>query len=203
MGDMGVAILAGGRSSRMGSNKALLGLSHAGPTVIEMVVARLAAAGLHEPLLVTNSPEEYSFLGLQSVPDDIEGAGALGGILTALNHSRQSRTFIVACDMPLLNAELIAFMLTLPADYDALVPKWDDNGQVRVETLHAIYSVRCADVIRKQISLGRLKVSDFLDHVNVRYVGEEIKLHDSLLQSFYNVNTSQEWAKLVNLHSKE
>ena len=80
---VGAAILAGGQSRRMGANKALMRLDEGGPTVIEMVVARLGEAGLHDPLLVTNSPEEYLFLGLESVRDDIEGAGALGGILTA------------------------------------------------------------------------------------------------------------------------
>src|SRR5438874_9473550 len=100
---VGAAILAGGQSKRMGANKALMRLKEGGPTVIEMVVARLAEAGLRAPMLVTNNPEEYRFLGLESVRDDIEGAGALGGILTALRHSISNKVFVVACDMPLLS----------------------------------------------------------------------------------------------------
>src|SRR6266511_914784 len=83
----GAAILAGGRSTRMGTNKALLRIEPGGPTLIELVVARLIEAGIPPTLLVTSPatlmPDEYAFLGLPTAPDDIPGAGALGGILTA------------------------------------------------------------------------------------------------------------------------
>jgi molybdopterin-guanine dinucleotide biosynthesis protein A len=193
-GAIGAAILAGGLSSRMGGNKALLRLGSGGPTIIETVVTRLAQAGLHKPLLVANRPEEYDFLGLERMPDDIAGAGALGGILTALNHSRQSRVFVVACDMPLLNVALLKHMLAIRGDYDALVPRWHDAEQVRVEPLHAIYSTGCAPTIRKQIERGRLKVSAFLDEINVAFLDEdELRRYDPDLRSFSNINTPDEW----------
>lgn len=192
------AILAGGASSRMGANKALLRLHEDGPAVVEMIVARLREAGLGAPLLVTNSPEEYQFLRLQCVGDDVEGAGALGGILTALNHAQSERVLVVACDMPLLNVDLVSYMLSLPVEYDALVPRWNDGREVRVEPLHAIYTTRCAGEIAERITAGRLKVSAFLENAGVRYVEEgDIRRYDPGLRSFYNVNTPEEWARLM------
>jgi molybdopterin-guanine dinucleotide biosynthesis protein A len=195
--DVRAAILAGGASRRMGVNKAMLRMHVGGPAVVETVVARLREAELGEPLLVTNSPGEYEFLGLESVGDDVEGAGVLGGILTALNHAGGERVLVVACDMPLLNVELLRYMVSLPGGYEALVPRWADGGEMRAEPLHAIYSVRCASAIAERIKAGRLKVSDFVEGVEARYIEEgEMRKYDPELGSFCNVNTPEEWARL-------
>src|SRR6516225_9729854 len=156
----GAAILAGGLSRRMGGNQALLRLEEGGPTISEMVVARLTQAGLPAPIVITNNPAEYSFLGLECMPDDIRGAGALGGLLTVLSHSEHERVLVVACDMPELNVELLRYMPAQQGDHDAVVPRWDDGGETRVEPLHAIYSTNCIEVIRRQIERGELKVSN-------------------------------------------
>jgi molybdopterin-guanine dinucleotide biosynthesis protein A len=195
--DVGAAILAGGLSRRMGDNKALLRLEEGGSTIIEVAVARLAEAGLPPPTVITNSPKDYSFLGLECVPDDIKGAGALGGLLTALSHTQHERVLVVACDMPELNVGLLRYMLAEQGEYDAIVPKWHDGGQVRVEPLHAIYSTTCLETIRKQIERGELKMGNFLEEINVRYLAEdEMRLYDPELRSFVNVNTPQEWLQV-------
>src|SRR5438105_1342048 len=118
----GAAILAGGQSNRMGMDKALLRFRVGGPTLIEAVVERLAAAGFGSDslLVVTNSPQNYAFLGLRVVSDDIQGAGPLGGVLTALAHSLHQRVLIVACDMPTLNPSLLRYMAQLPDSADVL-----------------------------------------------------------------------------------
>jgi molybdopterin-guanine dinucleotide biosynthesis protein A len=184
----------------MGTNKALLRARPDGPTVVEEVVARLTDAGVHPNLLVTNTPHKYTFLNLPVVPDDIPGAGPLGGILTALHHSSSERVLVVACDMPLLNPHLIRYMLSLPGDYDALVPRWtNEAGDVAIETLHAIYSRRCTEAIYKRIAAGRLKLHELLQDVAVRYLHDaELRRYDPHLQSFRNVNTPEEWASLIN-----
>ena len=109
-------------------------------------------------LLVTNTPQEYSFLGLDIAPDEVQGAGPLGGILTGLVHSPYSRALFVACDMPLLNPALIGYLAALPDTGDVIIPRWtDEYGNERLETLHAIYSRRCIEPIRKRIERGELK----------------------------------------------
>src|SRR5205814_447315 len=103
-------VLAGGRSRRMGADKALLRARAGGPALIEVVVGRLREAGLGSVLVVTNSPEEYAFLGLPAVADEVPGAGPLGGILTGLVYSPFERVFVVGCDMPLLRPALIKYL---------------------------------------------------------------------------------------------
>jgi molybdopterin-guanine dinucleotide biosynthesis protein A len=195
----GVIILAGGRSTRMGTNKALLRLSPGGHTIIERVVSRLGEAGLAPDLLITNTPREYAFLGVPMVPDDLPGAGPLGGILTALNHSPCERVLVVACDMPMLNPLLLRYMASLPGDYDALIPRWADVlGRETLETLHAIYSRRCIGPIGERIRAGELKVAALAENIRVRYLNEgEMRRYDSELQSFRNVNTPEDWEELA------
>jgi molybdenum cofactor guanylyltransferase len=198
-GITGTAILAGGLSTRMGSNKALLRPAPGGPTLVETVAARIAEAGLSSPLLVINTPEELAFLGLPMAPDEVTSAGPLGGILTALMRSGHARVLVVACDMPLLNPALLAYMASLPDTHDALVPRWTDPGGVqRFETLHAVYSRRCIEPIRKRIEAGRLKAASLLDDLSVRYLEEdELRPLDPGLASFRNVNTPEDWNALI------
>ncbi|HYP21314.1 MAG TPA: molybdenum cofactor guanylyltransferase, partial [Chloroflexia bacterium] len=195
---LGVAVLAGGASVRMGVDKALLRGRPGGPTMIEAVVARLRAAGLAPDLLVTNSPAIFSFLGIPMQPDEIRGVGPTGGIYTALSHLPCERVLVVGCDMPLLNPGLLRYMAELPYDADALVPRWTDaEGHLHVETLHAIYSRRCMEPVRRRIEAGRLKVRALLDEVSVRYLDDgEMRRHDPGLESFRNANTPEEWERL-------
>ena len=191
------AILAGGRSKRMGSSdKALLPIVPGGPTLIEAVVTRLNSAGIPPTLIVTNTPQNYSFLGIAMAPDDIPGAGALGGILTALSHSPHpyASTLVVACDMPLLSPALLRYMASLPHQQDAIVPRWiDAERRAQVESLHAIYATSCVEPMRRRIAQGLLKVSDFLADINVRYLDEDVlRSYDPQLHSFRNINTPEQ-----------
>ena len=196
---IGAAILAGGASSRMGRNKALLRLSANGPTLIETVVARLAQGGFPTPAIITNTPGEYTFLHLPSLPDDTPGNGALGGILTALRHSPHSRVLVVACDMPFLNPALLRYMASVPAGYDALAPTWTDPaGKCYVEPLHAIYSKTTIPTIERSIAAGELKLHELLSALNTTYLHEEdARQYDPQLLSFRNVNTPGDWALMA------
>jgi molybdopterin-guanine dinucleotide biosynthesis protein A len=183
----------------MGQNKALLRLTPDGPTLIEVVVARLTEAGYPAPLLIANASGEYTFLGLPTHPDEIAGKGALGGILTALRHAPYERVLVVACDMPALNPALLRHMASIPSGYDAYVPTWvSPSGEVQVEPLHAIYSRTSIPVIESRIREGHLKLGDLLAALNVRYLTEpEVREYDPSLTSFRNINTPQEWASLA------
>jgi molybdopterin-guanine dinucleotide biosynthesis protein A len=197
----GAAILVGGHSARMGTDKALLRADQRSPSMLEVIAARLAEAGLPSPLLVTNTPERYAFLGLRMVADDLPGAGPLGGVFTALNHSPFRRVLVVACDMPLLNPDLVRYMASLADDADAIVPRHtDEEGHQRPEPLHAIYSRRCIEPIRRRLERGSLSIVGLLDELSVRYIQEaELRAFDPHLLSFRNINTPQEWAEYLRL----
>ena len=137
-------ILCGGQSLRFGSNKALTEVG--GLPVIKRVADTMVPL-FCETILITNSPDDYSFLDLPMYQDIIKGIGPLGGIYTGLSHIKNNTAFFAACDMPFLNQDLIKYMIDMSQDYDITVPRQKKFS----EPLHAIYSKSCIPVIQKKI----------------------------------------------------
>src|SRR3990172_12713979 len=184
-------ILAGGKSRRMGRNKALLDFG--GRSIIEHTVD-LFKSIFPEVILVTNTPEEYANLGIKIVTDIFPGKGSLGGIYTGLFHSSHDYSFIASCDMPFLKRELIEFLIGLKDGYDVVVPRLKDGH----EPLHAVYSKRCLKPIKSMINKGDLRIIGFYPEVKVREVSEEeLAPFNPEPSSFMNINTPEDYETAV------
>ncbi len=181
-------ILAGGASSRMGRNKALLEVD--GIPIITRTYRTLAAL-FHEVIVVTNSPHDYDFLPCRKVPDIYPNYGSIAGLHSALAHSSSPRSFITACDMPFLDPAIIHHLCAVCAEgFDAVIP-YSEGGQ---EPLHAVYSSACKDVFKNAIRNGERKILDILERMNVRHVTyDEVKRFGEQGASFLNVNTPEEY----------
>jgi molybdenum cofactor guanylyltransferase len=186
--NLSVAIIAGGKSSRMGTDKAFVKL--ADKPLIQHVIERTADLGQSETLLITNRPDDYAQLGLLMFTDIHPDKGSLGGIYTALSYAQNPYTLVVACDMPFVNTDLFRFMLTqVDESVDIVVPRVDNYPQ----GLHAIYGKACLKPIEKQLEANRLKIIRFYDHVRVRYLDEiDYAAYDPEGLSFSNLNTPEE-----------
>ncbi len=181
-----VAIQAGGKSSRMGRDKAFV-LFHGRP-LIETIREKVAGLG-DELILITNKPAAYAHLGLPMFADVYPDHGSLGGIYTAVYHASHPYTLVVACDMPWLNRDLLQYMISLRQTAAVVIPRWEKHP----EPLHAIYNKNCLGPIEEKLKAKRLKIIGFFDQVSVRYVErEEIKRWDVDGRSFANINTPQE-----------
>ena len=129
-------VLAGGRSSRMGRDKALLPWK--GSTLIQSVAREVFQAAGNTTLI--GSPELYGKLGFPVIPDRIEGCGPMGGLHAALSAKAAEWNLLVACDMPAVTCELLAALLdaTETSDSDAVVPtssaraRWESPASVRI-----------------------------------------------------------------------
>jgi molybdopterin-guanine dinucleotide biosynthesis protein A len=193
---LGAAVLAGGQSRRMGTDKALLPLVPGGQPMLGVVLERLSAVA-DEMIVVADEQARYAALGVRVVPDLSRQVGALGGIQAAIAWSAHEHCLVVACDMPFLSLPLLRRMADEPRDYDVLVPlipgesRQRDDGLV-YQTLHAIYSKRCLPFIEKRIAEGRKQVVGFFDDVRVRTLDvAEITRWDPDLWSFFNANTPE------------
>ncbi|MCA0454853.1 MAG: molybdenum cofactor guanylyltransferase [Chloroflexi bacterium] len=188
--DVTVAILAGGLSRRMGTNKSFVLL--AGKPLIEHVIERVSALRL-PVLLITNTPEQYAQFELPMYGDVYPQRGSMGGLYTALHYSLTDYTLCVACDMPFLSLDLLRYMLDLRSGVDSVVPYIAGN----YESLHAIYHRTCLPVIREQLVRGRLRIHDIYIHLQVRLVTElEIERIDPDQRSFANLNTPDDVAHI-------
>lgn len=175
-------ILAGGKSSRYGSNKALVEVD--GARLIERAV-RVMAAVFPQVILVTNAPADYAFLELPMVEDRIKGLGPIGGIYTGLETISAEAGFVVACDMPFLQEALIRHMVQAREDFDAVVPRmgW------MIEPLHALYSNKCLPVIKAAIAAQEYQTVKCFQKLRVKYIErEELLAFDPKLMSFFNIN---------------
>jgi molybdopterin-guanine dinucleotide biosynthesis protein A len=180
---LSVAIQAGGRSTRMGRDKALVPLG--GRPLIEHVLERVRGLG-DEVLITTNNPQSLSYLGLPLVGDDHPGAGALYGLLTALTHARGERVLVVGCDMPFLQRALLDHLVRLSQAYQAVVPFVQGN----YEPLLAVYAKSALPAIRGALDAGQRRVISFFPHIHLRTVTEEeLDALDPEGLSFFNVNT--------------
>jgi molybdopterin-guanine dinucleotide biosynthesis protein A len=186
-------IMAGGASSRFGSNKALALLAR--KPVIQHV-ADILAAVFPACLLSTNTPEAYTFLGLPTVADIFPGAGPLGGIHAALKYIAVPHAFIAGCDMPLLAPALLCYLCTLAEqdDWDVVLP-WPASGP---EPLCAVYSRSALPVIEKNLQQGNRKVSDTLKELRLRRVEEtELLTVIDNLNTFHNINRPEDLADIT------
>jgi len=179
-------VLAGGNSTRMGRNKALLKIDN--KTLIEIVVEKLQDL-FDEIIVVTNNPENYPMLkNVRFEKDCIDTPvkNSLVGIYTGLLKSSNDYVFVVACDMPLLNMDLIQHMLNELGNEDILVPFLEGH----YEPLHAIYNKTCLSFIKDMLDVGNYKIINLYDYVNTVKVNEkEIRIIDPQLRSFMNINT--------------
>jgi len=174
-------VLVGGRSSRMGRDKALLPLD--GSTLVERVASRVLVAAGNVTLI--GSPDRYGGLGYPVVADHVEECGPLGGVFTALTVTRADWNLIVACDMPGLTVEFCTSLIAArTADADCVVPRTATG----LDPLCALYHRRCRVAADAAIRRNLFKMQTFVS--NLRTIAWPVS-DPSPLQ---NVNTPEEWS---------
>ena len=184
-------ILAGGQSSRMGSNKALL--PYRGRRFIEAIHHQLSRL-FPEVLVVTNTPDQYAFLGCRMVEDLYPGMGALAGLHSGLVHSMTPHIFAVACDMPYLNDAVITSLVARRYQGDLVIAE----GEQGIEPLHAVYCRSCIPAMELSLCSERRRIVSFFDKVRVRLVPRGRIAHlDPDYSSFRNVNTPDDYRLLA------
>ncbi|MFQ5867376.1 MAG: molybdenum cofactor guanylyltransferase [bacterium] len=195
-------ILAGGKNTRIGTNKAFLKIE--GRMIIEMILEKMGKI-FEEIIMVTNFTEEYppvleagQHLGVRLVKDIIPDESSLGGLYSGLVNSKGEYSFVVACDMPFINVELIKYMKNNCDNFDVVIPKL----KYGYEALHTIYSKNCISPIEKQLKQDNLKIIDFFPAVKVKEINENIvKQFDPQLLSFFNINSDSDYQQALNIAS--
>lgn len=206
MDHLTLVINAGGQSRRMGTAKALLPVPPQGTPLLSHIAARLAPFAADQLVVVTNDTALPLATHLPSgtifVPDAYPDSGTLGGIASGLQQAPEW-ALVVACDLPLVSAELCAMLAGLAGEqvdgqerWDAVVPVVEGYE----EPLHALYHRRCLPAIEARLAAGQRRVISFMPDVRTLYVQEEqLRSADPQLHSFFNTNTPEEWAEAMRL----
>ena len=190
------AILAGGAATRFGGeDKSALVVG--GRTILERQLASLRSV-VGSILLITNDPSCVVPPDVQIVGDEVRGAGAIGGLFTALARAPTPWTLVVACDMPFVTAPFLAHLCAIAesGDADVVIPRTHDG----VQPLCAAYARRVVGIVRRQIDSQSLKMRDVLAHVRVREVGPtEIDAFDKGNSLFLNINSPEDYRRAIEV----
>ena len=181
------AIMAGGKSKRMGQDKAWIELD--GEPLIKRVAIVLGQVA-DEVIVVANEPR-YASLGLRVVKDGYPEGGALGGIATGVGAATHDTVLVAACDMPFLSANVWRALLGHAGEADVVIPRVGSE----LQPLHALYTKACVPHMARALAENRLRVIAFFDQVRVLPIEEpELRAVDPTLRAFTNVNTPEELA---------
>ena len=203
---VGGFVLAGGRSSRMGRDKALLEL---GGLTLVVRAARILLLCLTDPVKVVGPSQLLAplvgELACSVISDDYPGAGPLGGIASALIHSERRWNLIVACDMPYLTQDWLKYLVNraLVCSADVVLPESDYTGESRAEPLCAVYHQRASAPIRAALDRGVRKIMDGLGGLHIERVpAVDSKPFDSEGLLFQNLNTMQDYEAALGRYER-
>jgi molybdopterin-guanine dinucleotide biosynthesis protein A len=182
-GDLTGIVLAGGRSRRMGVDKALLDVG--GRPIIGRVLDALVVSCAHV-LVVAKDPSAYAGLGARVVLDPVPDHAPLVGLCAGLLAAPTAWVFAAACDLPFLAPAAVRALAARAAGWDAVVPRVGG----RWHPLHAVYARGVAETLGRQAAAGERSVWRALASLRVREVGaDELAGADPTLRTLCNVNT--------------
>ncbi|MHC4288671.1 MAG: molybdenum cofactor guanylyltransferase [Planctomycetota bacterium] len=178
-------IMAGGKSSRMGQDKAVLEIN--GTPAIRYVFEQLRPH-FDQILVSSSNTVKHSLPGVTVVPDEVADKGPLMGIASTLRVSRNDTNFVIACDIPEVDIAFVRQMIRESNGFDAVVPQ---TGQGRYEPLFAVYKKNILVEIDKAIAYGKYRVIAPLENCRAKY----LDLHGDI--QLRNLNTMNDYCEFV------
>ncbi len=176
-------ILAGGKSSRMKFNKAFARITS--QTAIEIIINKFQAF-FSETIIISNDPEEYLHLGLPVFTDVYPRQGPVSGIHSALYHASNETIFLLGCDMPFIEMQVVEYMLQKLGEYDSVVPCIDSQ----LQPTSAVYHRKCLPLFTSCLENQRLKlIRIFYEEIDALLIQEEeLVQFGNPREIFFNVN---------------
>lgn len=187
-------ILAGGKSSRMKYNKAFAQIK--GQANIEIIISKFRKF-FAESIIISNQPELYLEYGLEIYTDIFPRKGPISGIHSGLSYSTFDSVFILGCDMPFINMNLVEFMLQQLGDYDSVVPEIGGF----LQPTSAVYSKKCLPVLTDCLENDKLKLTLIFKELDAVILNEwELRRFGNIRDIFLNVNDLQalEFARKIS-----
>ncbi len=186
------AILAGGRSSRLHRNKALLDLN--GKPFLQHVAETMLNT-VRDVVIIADRHDEYGFLGLPIHADVYKECGPLGGIHAALTVARNDAVFIVPCDVPFLTPAFIRLVLSREHRGDVTIVL----GGNSLQPLCGLYRRSCLPVIEEELQRGQYSVRDCLKKLHTSIVSPPLDVQHSPAHPLMNINTPEDYARCLDI----
>ena len=188
-------LLAGGKSSRMGKDKALI--KYGDETFMSNSLNKLNKL-FDEVIVVADNIDKYQMDNVRIIKDIYPGMGPMGGIHAALKAAKNDWIFVIPCDMPLWESFLVEEILKHRLDYDIVVPIINNH----MEPLFALYKKTCIPGIEQCLNSNIIKVLELYPLVNTNYLDLEKVYNevDQCTKSFFNINTPKDLYNMVKIN---
>jgi molybdopterin-guanine dinucleotide biosynthesis protein A len=182
--ELTAVILAGGKSERMGEDKAFIDLE--GQPFIKRILQ--VVEGLTKEVMVIANTKDYTALNVPVYPDLIENCGPVGGIYTAMRKVKTPYLLILSCDIPLLKRAVLEHLIeeSIPCDANILTTK------ERWQSLTAIYNSRTMPIFKKALDTKKLKLRSLLPLMDLH----KIACPANLIPCLNNINTPSDLKKI-------
>ena len=180
-------ILAGGNSSRMGTDKGVMDLN--GEKVIQYVIEALKP-NVDNIIIIANNSNYLDF-GFPVYRDEIKDCGPLGGIYSGLLKSTTDKNIVLSCDIPFITSKLISQIIAESSEYDVTVPVHDG----KTEPLCAVYTKNCMPKFKELLENKILKLTDAMAQVSTKQV--LLKSTKETENNFINLNSKEDFNKYV------
>ncbi len=178
-------ILAGGKSSRMGTDKALLKIN--GKTFVQNIYDNLKDN--FADIIISTNNIDVRITGAKIISDKIKNIGPMGGIYTCLKHSKTELNFIVSVDTPFISSELAHEIISKSDNYDITIIRCNN----KTNPIIGIYSKQVLPILEQEINSKMYKMMKFLEKTNYQI----INFKNSFKKYLKNINTIEDFNKLV------
>jgi molybdopterin-guanine dinucleotide biosynthesis protein A len=175
--NIGIIILAGGKSTRMGQDKGLMQLNQ--KAMVEHIIA--TCKKISDNIMLVANLDAYAQFGLPVYKDKYLECGPLSGIYTGLKKSNFDYNLVLSCDVPFIHEGVLEFLLDSCTGYDITISK----SEGKIHPLVGVYRKTCLPVVKKNLDEKKLKVMGIFDELKVR----ELDMADFLPENFRNINS--------------
>ena len=198
-------ILSGGKSARMGTNKSFLRFGD--KTIIENIIDLMHSL-FPNVLLITNEPDLYRNFDVEIHEDIYRFQGPLAGIHSGLTHSRTLMNFVISCDIPLITADVINFIINYYSSSPIIISKADSY----IQQLCGVYNKECMfeieNIFREnnEVELRdpdqkkrKCRVLSLVERLNGTVIDIEREFVNYRADTFLNLNNPEDYQKVLSI----
>lgn len=176
---LNIYILAGGKSSRMGTDKATTLFRN--KQLIEYVID--IVKNISSNIFILSNYESHTQFGFECIKDEIKDVGPAGGIDAMLHHTNQENNILVSCDMPFLDVQSLQKIINASDGFEITIPVLNNYP----EALIGVYNQSCLSTWRSELLKGERKLSTLVSNFNTNFMdGNELQRQNPLLFSNFN-----------------
>ena len=185
--DISGFILAGGKSNRMGTDKAFLMIQE--EPLLKRTIRLIGP--FCKTVAISGQKSGFAEFKTEMVPDLYVGCGPISGIISSLKHSATDWNFIIGVDLPFINDELVLFLISQIGQYDCIIPMHKGG----VEPLIGLYNKQISPIIEEMINTGDHKLMRLLDKLNAKYIDCN-SLVNKYPRLFTNINRLEDYQSI-------